>query len=163
MRLNPFILLLTIVAGIVGAVATVRAFSTYDGAAGAFTDVELQYVPDSFRWLDPDFDQGEARFRVVNDSDFDATVESFGISLRFDGTFAGSDYDRWEFQTVSSGDQFEFPVRFSVTANSIQSGGGEAVLGFTGQMRVVFDEFEQALNFRFRGEIGITPYENPSP
>ncbi|CAN5828731.1 hypothetical protein BH23CHL2_BH23CHL2_13830 [soil metagenome] len=158
MRLNPFILLATLLIGVPGMIFTVRAFGTYEGAADAFTRVELQYVEGSFAWEDPDFEIGAARFRVVNNSKFDATVESFSISLRFAGQFAGSDYNRWESIVVPGGESVEIPAVFTVTANSIQERGGTANLQFSGQMVIRFEEFEQPLSFRFRGEIGQTTY-----
>lgn len=158
MRLNPFILLATLLIGLPGLIFTVRAFGAYEGAADAFTRVELQYVAGSFAWEDPDFEIGTARIRVVNNSKFDATVESFNISLRFGGQFAGSDYNRWEAIVVPGGESVEIPAVFTVTANSIQERGGTANLQFSGQLVVHFEEFEQPLSFRFSGEIGQTTY-----
>lgn len=159
MRMNPIVLVITVLIGVVGIAFSVRAYTTYEDAAEAFTRIELRYVPDSFQWEDSDFEEGTARFLVVNDSRFSATVESFNISLRFDGRFAGSDYDRWQQVVVSGNEVVEIPTRFTVTANSIQHEGGTANIGFAGQLVVRFNEFEQPLSFRFGGDIGEVGYE----
>jgi hypothetical protein len=159
-RLNPWVYGLSLVVGILGFVFAGRAFMAYHDAAETFTEVELQYVPDSFAWRDGQFENGSATFRVVNDSDYRATVEHFGISLRFDGMFAGSDYRRWEPVSVPAGETREIPVTFTVTANSIQAEGGTAALGFVGQLRLTFASIEEPLVFRFRGDIGTAPYED---
>ncbi|MEZ4522325.1 MAG: hypothetical protein R3A46_11885 [Thermomicrobiales bacterium] len=159
MRINPVILAATMLVGIFGIVFGVRAFTTYDDASEAFTRVELQYIPDSFKWQDPEYDQAVASFRVVNGSSFRADVEGFSVSLRFDGEFAGTDYDIWPGLIVPGNESREFQMQFSVTTNSIQDQGGTADLSFTGQMLVRFEEFEQPLSFRFRGGMGKVPYD----
>ncbi len=154
MRLNPIILILTLVVGIGGLAAGLRAFSTYGDAAEAFTTVELVYVPDSFEWQSDDFETGTATFRLVNASRFPADVEGFSVALYFDGEFAGSDYGTWEPVVVSAGESREFSSEFTVASNSIQAEGGTANLSFSGQVLVRFAKFEQPLSFRFRGAIG---------
>ena len=155
MRLNPLVLIATLLVGLGGLIFGVRAFITYDDAAEAFTQIELAYVPDSFEWQVSDYNEGTATFRVINDSSFTAEVESFSVHLQFDGNFAGSDYrEHWEPITVPGGESREIPVRFTVTTNSIQSQGGDAQLGFSGQILVRFEEFEEPSSFRFRGSIG---------
>lgn len=160
MRLNPWIYGASLLVGILGVVFAGRAYLTYLDATETFTEVELQYVPGSFAWQDAGFENGSARFRVVNESDYRATVEHFGISLQFDGQFAGTDYDRWEPISVPAGETSEIPVNFSVTANSIQTRGGTAMLTFQGTLRLTFASIEEPLVFRFRGDIGMTPYED---
>jgi hypothetical protein len=157
-RLNPIVYGASLVVGILGVVFAARAFLTYHDATETFTELELQYVPGSFDWQDPQFEHGSATFRIVNDSDYRATVEHFGISLHFDALFAGSDYTRWEPVSIAPGDMREIPVAFTVTANSIQAQGGTATLGFQGQLRLTFASIEEPLFFRFRGDIGVTPY-----
>lgn len=159
MRLNPIVLTATIVVGIVGLFFGIRAFATYGDAAEAFTRIELTYVPDSFEWQDPEYEEGTATLRVVNSSQFPATVESFSISLRFDGQFAGSDYSYWPPTIVPAHESLDVPVRFEVTTNSIQEIGGEAQLSFAGQLLVRFARFEQPLSFRFRGPIGQVEFD----
>ena len=159
MRLNPLVLGISLLIGVGGLVLGLRAFSTYSDAAKAFTRIELAYVPDSFEWQDPEYDRAEATVRVTNDSQFPATVESFRIDLRFDGEFAGSDYDRWIPMKVPANETREIPVHFTVTANSIQAEGGDAQLSFGGQLLVRFARFERPLSFRFRGPIGQVGYD----
>lgn len=159
MRLNPIVLVATLLVGVGGVFFGARAFSTYDDAAEAFTRVELAYVPGSFEWQDAEFEEATATFRVINDSRFLAVVESFRISLNFDGEFAGSDYDTWQEMRVPGNASREIPVRFTVTANSIQAEGGTADLTFGGQMLVRFERFEQPLSFRFRGTIGQEAFD----
>jgi hypothetical protein len=158
-RLNPFVLAATIVIGVAGLLLAIRAYTTYGDAADAFTRIELVYVPDSFEWQDADYEEGVAVLRLENDSRFPATVESFNISLRFDGQFAGSDYEGWTPVVVPAHDSMEIPVLFQVTANSIQEIGGEAQLSFAGQVLVRFVRFEQPLSFRFRGPIGQVEFD----
>ncbi len=95
LRLNPLLLVVVAVMGVASFVVAFRAFTSYHDAAEAFTQVEMQYVPDSFRWDDPAFESATATFKVVNSSSFPATLESFSVALNFDGAFAGSDYSRW--------------------------------------------------------------------
>lgn len=159
MRLNPIVLVLTVIVGVIGIVFSVRAYTTYESAAEAFTRVDLRYVPGSFQWEDSQFEEGTAQFMVVNDSRYTATVENFSISLRFDGRFAGSDYNPWQEMVVPGNESLEVPARFTVTTNSIQHEGGSANIGFAGQLVVRFDEFEQPLSFRFGGNIGEVGYE----
>ena len=154
MRLNPVVIVATLLLGGAGLFFGVRAYSTYDDAAEAFTRVELAYVPNSFKWLDPEYGEGVATFRVINDSRFVAVVEGFSISVQFDGAFAGSDYNRWQELRVPGNATREIPAHFEITTNSIQAEGGVAELSFAGQMLVRFARFEQPLSFRFRGAIG---------
>jgi hypothetical protein len=159
LRLNPLVLALTLVIGITGVVFAFRAVTTYSDAAEAFTQVELHYVPGSFEWEDPEFETGSGDFRIVNDSQFPVTVESFTITLNFDDDFAGSDYSTWQPKNIAPGEALEVPVTFTVTSNSIQALGGTALLRFAGQLRLTFVEFEEPLAFRFQGNIGETTYE----
>lgn len=154
MRLNPFILIATLIVGIGGLVMGIRAFATYDDAAEAFTRLELVYVADSFEWQSDDYETGTATFRITNGSSFPADIESFSIALQFDGDFAGSDYERWEPIIVPAGESRVIPATFTITSNSIQDKGGTAQLSFSGQVLARFAEFEQPLSFRFRGTIG---------
>jgi len=158
-RLNPLVLGLTLLIGIPGLIFAARAFATYHDATEAFTKTELQYVRGSFRWEDPEFENATAVFRIVNGSQFEITVESLMVALTFDGEFAGTDYERWQPIRVAPGDTRDIPFNFTVTSNSIQPRGGTANLGFRGQLRITFAEFEEPLAFRFSGNIGVTPYE----
>ncbi len=158
MRLNPVVLVVSLLVGLGGLFFGVRAYLTYNDAAEAFTKIELSYVRGSFQWQDPEYDEGTATFQVVNSSRFRAVVESFRVSVYFDGEFAGSDYDRWQDLTVAGNETREIPARFSITTNSIQSQGGTADIAFAGQLLVRFAQFEQPLSFRFRGTIGQVPF-----
>ena len=158
MRLNPIVLALTLIVGVGGLILAIRAFSTYSDAAEAFTHVELAYLPNSFEWQDAEYDEAIATFRVVNDSQFPATVETFNIALRFDSDFAGSDYSTWVPMRVPANQSREISMSFEVTTNSIQHEGGDSQLNFTGQMLVRFARFEQPLSFRFRGSMGQVDY-----
>lgn len=159
LRLNPLVLGLTLIIGIPGIIFAGLGFASYHDATEAFTKTELQYVRGSFRWEDPEFDRATALFRIVNGSQFEVTVESLMVALTFDGEFAGTDYDPWEAIRIPPGETREIPFNFTVTANSIQERGGTAELGFTGQLRITFAEIEEPLAYRFRGNIGVTPYE----
>jgi hypothetical protein len=158
-RLNPLLLVATLLFGVPGTIFAARAFATYHDATEAFTQAELLYVRDSFRWEDPEFDRGTALFRIENGSQFTITVESLMLSLRFDDEFAGAEYERWQAIRIAPGETEEFRMNFSVTANSIQERGGSALLSFAGQLRITFAEFEEPLAYRFRGDIGVVPYE----
>lgn len=159
MRLNPLLLVATLLFGIPGIIFAARAFATYHDATEAFTQAELLYVRDSFRWEDPAFDRGTALFRIENGSQYTITVENLMVTLRFDGEFAGTDYEPWQAIRIAPGETHEVPMNFTVTANSIQDRGGSADLGFTGQLRITFAEFEEPLAYRFGGNIGVVPYE----
>ena len=161
MRLNPLVLVASLIIGIGGVLLGARAILTYGDAAEAFTQIELAYVPGSFEWQDADYENGTATFQLINRSRFRASVESFSIALRFDGDFAGSDYDRWQTMTVPGDEVREIPARFTITTNSIQEEGGTANLSFGGQLLVRFAKFEQPLSFRFRGTIGQVDYVEP--
>jgi hypothetical protein len=160
LRLNPVVLVASLLVGLGGLFFGVRALLTYNDAAEAFTQVELVYVRGSFQWQDAEYDQGTATFQVVNRSRFRAVVESFRISVYFDGEFAGSDYDALPDLIVPGHETREISAHFSITTNSIQNQGGTANLAFGGQTLVRFAKFEQPLSFRFRGTIGQVEFDD---
>lgn len=140
--------------GLLGAWFAQDAFRQYLDATEAFTDVSMEYEPGSFVWLDPEFDVGQARLTIINDSSHDVVVAHMSIFLDFDGKFAGAHYEPWEDVEIAAGESHTFTAVFTITANSIQPRGGEAELRIRGAMNLEFEEIEEPYSVRFQGDIG---------
>lgn len=140
--------------GVFGVWFAQDAFRQYIDATEAFTNVSMEYEPDSFVWVDPEFDVGQANLTIINDSDHAVVVEHMSMFLDFDGRFAGAHYDPWEDVEIPAGESYTFTAEFTITANSIQSRGGEAELGIRGTMGLEFDEIDEPYTVRFQGDIG---------
>lgn len=154
MRLHHWVLLVSLIAGVIGAWFAQDAFRQYLDATEAFTEVSMRYEPDSFEWLDPEFDRGQAQLTIINDSSHDVVVDHMNMFLDFDGDFAGARYDPWENVEIPAGETHTFTAEFLITANSIQPQGGEAELRIRGTMGLEFEEIEEPYSVKFGGTIG---------
>jgi hypothetical protein len=159
MRPNRYVILVSVLLGLFGAWLTADALAQYLNTARSFTAIRTQYVPDSFEWQDPEYRRARAEIVIVNESENDALVDYFSISLYFDDDFAGADYEPWERFVVPAGEERTFEVNFLTTAPFIRHLGGEATLRVRGQMRLVFDGIQQPMTVRTSGTIGQVPYE----
>lgn len=144
----------SLVIGAAGAWTLVDAASQYTSTLRTFTQLEIRYEPDSFVWLDPEFNRGRATIVFTNNSPADARIDDINLNLLFDGEFAGSNYGSTAPLDVARGESQAVEVEFQVTSRSIQSRGGSAVLGLGGSVVVKFRGIERNLGLRVRGTIG---------
>lgn len=154
MYLNRWVLLLSLIAGVLGVWAIGRAFADYRQAAESFSEVSASYVPQSFVWRDAEFSTGEAEFIVVNNTPAAVTIEFVQLRLYVDGAFAGAEYSGWEPVIVPAGDETRFTSTFQVTTPELQPQGGSAELSVRGDLRLRFAEIERPLVIRARDTIG---------
>lgn len=162
MRLNRWVMLISLIAGVAGIWFVVSAFDDYLTATRSFTQVEVTYVDDSFVWLDPNYEQGQADITITNNAGRAMTIEYLNLSLAFDGEFAGAWYDRWEPMEIPAGESITVTAVYTVTQNSIQSQGGDANLTTRGRMRLAFDEIEEPLTINIRREFGQVSWNEQS-
>ncbi len=161
MRLRLSIILITVVIGVGGIWAIQRAISQYVDVTEAITKVEIEYLPDSFVWLDPAFDEGRAQVQITNRSDRLVTVEHLELNLYFDGQFAGSWYEPWEATRVAPGKTMTFDVTYQVTSNSIQDQGAVANLSTRGITKLTYHDIGEPFTIRLSGTIGqVTEIES---
>lgn len=154
MYLNRWVLLLSLIAGVLGIWAIERAFGDYRQAAESFTEVSASYVPDSFVWHDAEFSTGEAQFVVANDTPDAVTIEFVQLRLYLDGAFAGAEYAGWQPVVVAAGEETRFTSTFQVTTPELQPRGDSAELSVRGDLRLRFAEIERPLVIRARDTIG---------
>jgi hypothetical protein len=158
-RLNRWVLLTALLVGVVGTGFLVRAVQQFVDANRSYTSFAVRYVPDSFTWLDAEFEQGVAQVTITNEADRLMTIEYLTLHLRFDGEFAGSWYQAWEPVELAPGQTITLSPTFTVTTNSIQAEGGQATLSLSGQVRVAYAGIERTLTRNLRGEIGAVAWE----
>lgn len=159
MRLNRWVLVLTLLIGAVGTGFLINAFQQFLDANRSYTSFAVRYVPDSFTWLDSEFEAGEARITITNDADRLMTIEYLTLHLYFDGEFAGSWYEPWEQVELAPGETVTLAPTFSITTNSIQDSGGDAELTLGGQIRVAYARIERTLTRTLTGTIGEVGWE----
>jgi hypothetical protein len=134
------ILLLTLVVGLVGAWTFRDAASDYTDAIRAYTRVTVEARAGSFAWTAPDYGAATLTLTLVNDSAHDATAESLDAQLRFDGSFAGSNYAPFTPVLVPAGASRDVTLVLTITTNdhaSVAPGAdvtvdGTAVFRFAG-------------------------------
>jgi hypothetical protein len=159
MRPNRYVILVSILLGVAGAWLSADAVGQYLNMARSFASVDAQYVDDSFRWLDSDYEQAVAEFEVTNDSDNDARLDYLAMSLYFDDRFAGARYDQWEVVEVPAGESVTIEVSFFTSISELRPSGGEAELSVQGQMRLDFENVGRDMTVRTSGTLGQVPYE----
>ncbi len=159
MRPNRYIILVSIVLGIVGTWLSADAVGQYLNMARSFASVNAEYVEDSFVWLDAEHERARAEFTVTNASDNDAVLDYLGMNLYFDGRFAGARYVQWEPVEVPAGESVTVDVSFFTSITEIRPQGGEAEISVQGQLRLNFDNIERDMTVRTSGTIGQVPYE----
>lgn len=159
MRPNRYIILVSIVLGIVGTWLSADAVGQYLNIARSFASVNAEYVDDSFVWLDPDYERGRAQFNVRNDSDNDALLDYLSMNLYFDGQFAGARYAQWDPVEIPAGESVTVEVPFFVSISERRAEGGDSELSVQGQLRLNFDNIERDMTVRTSGTLGEVPYE----
>jgi hypothetical protein len=152
-------LAVSLILGIAGTISLVAAVSEYNSTLETYTQLSIRYQPDSFVWVEPDFSAATTEIVIVNDSPADAFVENLNVFLRFDGEFAGTNYERFPGIEVPKGETRVVTLNLGVSAPSIQAQGGTAELSFTGSARVQFDGVERDLQLNIREQVGVVPYE----
>jgi hypothetical protein len=145
--------------GVAGLISLVAAVSEYNSTLETYTELSIRYEPDSFAWTSPDFSAATTRMVIVNDSPADALIENLDVFLRFDGEFAGTNYERFAAVEVPKGETRVITLELLVSTPSIQAQGGTAELSFTGSARVQFEGVERDLNLNVREQIGVVPAE----
>lgn len=152
MYLNRWVLLLSLLAGIAGTGAAGHAFVEYRNAVRAYSQVEAEYVPGSFRWLD--VSTGETTLRIVNRSPRAVTVEHLELRLYVDGQFAGADYAPWEHLRIERQSEATVvrPVQVAISALLPVAPTGE--LALRGQLRLRFEGIERPLTVRLEIAVG---------
>ena len=71
---------------------------------------------------------------IINDSPADAVVENLNIYLRFDGEFAGTNYERFAPLEVPKGETRVVTLDLLISTPSIQPKGGTAQLSLDGSL-----------------------------
>ena len=145
--------------GVAGLVSLVTAVSEYNSTLETYTELSIRYEPDSFSWVAPDFSAATTQMVIVNDSPADAYVENLSVFLRFDGEFAGTNYDRFPGIEVPKGESRVVTLDLQVSTPSVRPEGGTAELSFAGSARVQFDGVERDLHLPVRETIGVVPAE----
>ena len=161
MRPNRYVILVSILLGAFGAWFTADAVGQYLNTARSFAAVDAHYVEDSFRWLDPNHEEALADFVIVNDSDNDARLSHFGLSLFFDGEFAGARYRQWEPVDVPAGESVQVEIHFQTSITRVRDQGSDAELSVRGRLRLDFEGIERDMTVRTSGTLGRVPYEEP--
>lgn len=154
MRVNRWVMLVSLAVGLTGVWFVYDATSSYVGATRAYASVDVRYEQGSFVWLDPGFDSGRADLTIHNESDTDVTVALLQLHLYFGEEFAGSRYTPWEPLLIRSGDTATVTTEFDVSISRIQPQGGTADLSLTGSITLEFDGVNEPLTFPLRGTIG---------
>lgn len=145
--------------GVAGLVSLVAAMSEYNSTLETYTELSIRYEADSFTWVAPDFGAAQTRLVIRNDSPADATVENLNIYLRFDGEFAGTNYERFPTVEVPKGESRVVTLDLLISTPSIQAEGGTANLTFDGSATVKFKDVERNLNLNVREQVGVVPAE----
>lgn len=154
MRLNLWNVPVALVIGIIAIWAVLRAINQYTAVTESIIQVDVEYVPNSFIWLDPLFDQGQAQIDIINRAERSVTVDYLELHLYFDDEFAGAWYETWEPVTVPAGEKRTVTATFTVTSNSIQQQGGQATLSLRGYDILDFDEFEEQFTIQLYEPVG---------
>ncbi|HUG15552.1 MAG TPA: hypothetical protein VMM78_11120 [Thermomicrobiales bacterium] len=148
--------------GAAGAWTLADALSQYTSTLRTFTELEIDYQPGSFVWLDPEFSHGRATVVFNNGSPSNARIDNINLNLLFDGEFAGANYDGTDGFTLARGEARAVEVEFRVTTLSIQHRGGSSTLGLSGSVVVEFSGIERELALRVRRTIGpVATVEEP--
>ncbi len=154
MRVNRWIMLVSLVIGLAGVWLVYNAASTYVAATRAYANVDVRYEQGSFVWLDPAFESGRADVTIHNNSDTDVTVTTLDLHLYFDDEFAGSRYTTWEPLDIPKGTTATVPTEFKVAISRIRPLGGSATLLLNGSITLEFAGVNEPLTFPLRGTIG---------
>jgi hypothetical protein len=149
----------SLVLGVTGLVSLVTAMSEYNSTLKTYTQLSIRYEPDSFVWLEPDFSSAQARMVIINDSPADAVVENLSVFLRFDGEFAGTNYERFQPLDVPKGETRIVTLDLLVSTPSVQPQGGTAQLSLDGSATADFEGVERNLHLNVRERIGVVPFE----
>lgn len=154
LRLHRWVLLTSLVVGLLGTASVVYAVDQYLHAAESFDRVSVEYVPDSFVWRDTGYEHATARLSLVNGSDVDITVELFEVNLNLDGRFAGAMYQAWKPVVIPRRSALPVDVPLQVTSSPLLGRGGEAEIRLQGRARFVFAGIGQDLIIPFQKRLG---------
>ncbi|MBA2452445.1 MAG: hypothetical protein H0V47_04705 [Chloroflexia bacterium] len=154
MRVNRWIMLVSLAVGLAGVWFVYDAASTYVAATRAYASVDVRYESDSFIWLDPAFERGRADITIHNESDSNVTVALLDLHLYFDDEFAGSRYTPWQPLEIPSGTSAVVTTEFQIAISRIRPQGGTADLSLRGSITLEFDDVSEPLTFPLRGTIG---------
>ena len=154
MRVNRWIMLVSLVIGLAGVWFVYDASSSYIAATRAYTSVDLQYEEGSFVWLDPAFERGRADLTIHNNSDSDVTVTLLDLYLYFDDEFAGARYSTWEPLDISAGTSETVTTVFEVAISRIRPLGDTAELRLGGSTTLEFENVSEPLTYSLGTTIG---------
>jgi hypothetical protein len=148
------IVALSVLAGMLASWSLWDAAEQYSSALRTYRQLEVTYQPGSFRWLAADFGQARVTLTIANHSPADATIESLDVELLFDGAFAGSNYGGFRPLAVPRGESRVVEVELTVTAGSLQPGGGTAALSLGGAVVSRFEGIRRAIALDVGATIG---------
>lgn len=154
MRVNRWVMLVSLAVGLAGVWFVYDATSTYVAATRAYASVDVRYESGSFIWLDPEFERGRADVAIHNASDTDLTVALLQLHLYFDEEFAGSRYTAWKPLVIPSGDTAIVTTEFDISISRLRPLGDTAELRLSGSITLEFDGVNEPLTFPLRGTIG---------
>lgn len=154
MRVNRWIMLISLVIGLTGTWFIYDATSTYVEATRAYTSVDVVYERGSFIWLEEDYGSATADVTIENGSASDVTVTQLTLHLYFDDQFAGSRYTPWEPLDIPTGESRTVTTEFSIATARIQHRGGTGFLSLSGNIALEFADVNEPLTFRLSGDIG---------
>lgn len=154
MRVNRWIMLISLLIGLAGIWFVYDASSTYVSAIRAYSGVGVTYESDSFVWLDPDYENGRAELTIHNNSDTEVTVTLLDLYIYFDDEFAGARYIPWEPLIIPEGMSETVPAEFDISISRIRPLGGTAELALGGSITIEFDGVNEPLTFPLRRTIG---------
>ncbi len=155
------ILLVTVLVGIAGMWTLAAGASQYTNTVRTYTTLRIEYVPDSFTWLDPDFNGATVSLRFVNHSPAVAHIDplKFNVAVLFDGVFAGRFYERIERFSVPRGESVEITVPIRITNPEVRALGGTAQLRLSGNSSVAFEGVEAPWMFGIFDRMGQVSWE----
>lgn len=159
MRPNRYIILVSILFGVIGAWFSVDAVGQYLNTTRSFASVSAEYVDGSFAWGDPEHQRATSEFLITNDGENDASLAYFSVSLYFDGRFAGARYDDWDAIVIPAGESVTVSVPFIISISELRPEGSDAELSVRGRLQLDFEGIERDMTVSTAGTIGQIPYE----
>lgn len=159
MRPNRYVILVSVLLGVFGIWFSAQAVGQYLNTVRSFSNVELEYIEDSFTWEDPGHERAHAEFVMRNQSENEATISYLALNLYFDDDFAGARYQPWDPIVVPAGESVTVEVPFLVSIENLRPAGSEADLRVSGEMRLEFEGIQRDMTVRVVESIGRVPYE----
>src|SRR5687768_14820156 len=153
MYLHRWVLLVSLVGGLLGSVAAARAFTAYRDAARAYSQVEVVYVPGSFDWRDAGLTTARIELDILNRPPRQVPVEFLTVNLYLDGQFVGSDYTTWQPLAIARQADARVETTLQIAGDTLRAGAPSAEIALRGEVRLRFDSIERPLALRFRSVV----------